>query len=185
MEKFLRAIPKVELHCHLFGTVRKKTFEYLVEREKFPVSMEEVEAFYTRGEKPVGVLRVLRALDAQLIKSPDDLYRLTIEYLQDAASHNVRYAEFFWNPTGTMHVSGISYANAADAIVRATRDAQSQFGIEGRVIPSIDREADPSAAVEMVEWMRAHPLDEAIGIGIDYRENDRPPEMFVRGLCTR
>jgi len=183
LERFLRGIPKVELHCHLFGTVRRKTFEDLVRREGFPIAMEEVEAFYTRGEKPVGVLRVLRALDALLIKSPADLYRLAIEYLQDAAAHNVRYAEFFWNPTGTARVSGVTYAAAVDAMGQAIRDAQAQFGIEGRIIPSIDREASPDAAVEMVQWMRAAPHDAAIGIGIDYRENDRPPEMFAEAYA--
>ena len=34
------------------------------------ISDAEIEAFYTRGEKPVGVLRVLRALDAELIPQP-------------------------------------------------------------------------------------------------------------------
>jgi hypothetical protein len=80
----VRALPKVELHCHLFGAVRRQTFSELSARAGHPVSAEEIEAFYTRGEKPVGVLRVLRALDAVLIRQPDDLYRITYEYLQDA-----------------------------------------------------------------------------------------------------
>jgi adenosine deaminase len=54
---------------------------------------------YTRGEKPAGVLRVLRALDEWLLQTLADLERITYEYLQDAAAHHVRYAEFFWNPT--------------------------------------------------------------------------------------
>ena len=82
---FLRAIPKAELHCHLLGTVRRATFTELAHRERAPLSDAEIEAFYTRGEKPVGVLRVLRALDAWLLKRPDDLHRITYEYLQDAA----------------------------------------------------------------------------------------------------
>lgn len=178
LEQFLRAIPKVELHCHLYGTVRKQTFIELAAKVGNVVSREEIEAFYTRGEKPVGVLRVLRALDAHLIVSPADLHRITYEYLQDAGRHGVRYAEFFWNPTGTVHVSRIGYAVAQDAIVAAIRDALHDFGVVGRLVPSIDREADPAAAVEMVEWMCAHRRDEVIGIGIDYRENDRPPELF-------
>ncbi len=180
---FIQAMPKAELHCHLFGTVRRGTLEDLVRRENFPLSLEEVESFYVRGEKPVGVLRVLRALDAVLIKSPADLYRLTLEYLEDASRHNVRYAEFFWNPTGTAHVSGIAYAPAVDAIAHAVRDAQTQFGIIGRIIPSIDRETSPEAALEMVQWMQAHRVPEVIGIGIDYRENDRPPELFAQAYA--
>jgi adenosine deaminase len=38
-----------------------QTFSELSARAGHPVSAEEIEAFYTRGEKPVGVLRVLRA----------------------------------------------------------------------------------------------------------------------------
>lgn len=180
LEAFLRAIPKVELHCHLFGTVRQATFAALNRRAGAPLADAEVESFYTRGEKPVGVLRVLRALDAQLVRSADDLYQLTIEYLEDAAAHTVRHAEFSWNPTGTVHASGIAYPLAQAAIVRAIRDAEQQWGITGRLIAAIDREASPEAAVEMVQWVAAQRCDEVVGIGIDYRENERPPELFVQ-----
>jgi adenosine deaminase len=180
---FLRAIPKVELHCHLFGTVRHDTFAELNRRAGAPLANDEIEGFYTRGEKPVGVLRVLRALDAQLVRGADDLHRLTFEYLQDAAAHQVRYSEFFWNPTGTVHASGIAYRMAQEAIVRAIHDAESAFGIVGRLIAAIDREASPEAAVEMVQWVIENRCDQVIGIGIDYRENDRPPELFARAYA--
>jgi adenine deaminase len=183
-DSFFRAIPKVELHCHLYGTVRRNTFEALVRRKPCTISEQDITAFYTRGEKPVGVLRVLRALDAELIQSSDDIYRLTIEYLQDASQHNVRYAEFFWNPTGTAEKSGIVYAVALAAIRRAIADAQTQFGIIGRLIAAIDREASPQAAIEMVQWVQDNRCDEVIGIGIDYRENDRPPELFTQAYLT-
>jgi adenosine deaminase len=178
LERFLHAMPKVELHCHLFGAVRQRTFEDLNRRAGSPLSQDEVTGFYTRGEKPVGVLRVLRALDASLVRAPEDLYRLTIEYLEDAAGHNVRHSEFSWNPTGTVQVSGIPYERAQDAMVQAIRDARAQFGIQGRLIAAIDREASPEAAVEMVRSLLAHRCEEVVGIGIDYREVDRPPELF-------
>ncbi len=180
LEQFVRAIPKVELHCHLFGTVRQDTFRALAAKTNNVVTPEEIDAFYTRGEKPVGVLRVLRALDAHLIVAPADLYCLTYEYLEDAHSHGVRYAEFFWNPTGTVRVSGIRYEAAQDAIVAAIRDARRDFGVIGRLIPSIDREAPPEEALQMLEWMKEFRAPEVIGIGIDYRENDRPPELFLQ-----
>lgn len=175
---FFQAMPKVELHCHLLGAVRHETFLALAERGNAPIAREEIESFYTRGEKPVGVLRVLRALDEHLLTRPDDLHRIAYEYLQDAAAHCVRHAEFFWNPTGTVRVSKIAYPEAQAALVRAIRDARRDVGISGLLIPSIDREADPDEAVEMVDWMKANRADEVAGIGIDYRETDRPPELF-------
>jgi adenosine deaminase len=82
-----------------------------------------------------------------------------------------------------VHTSGIAYPMAQAAIVRAIRDAQQDFGITGRLIAAIDREASPEAAVEMVEWVKANRCDEVIGIGIDYRENDRPPELFMQAYA--
>ena len=179
LDDFLARIPKVELHCHLLGTVRRATFTELVHRAKAPISDAEIAAFYTRGDKPVGVLRVLRALDAWLLRTPDDLHRITYEYLQDAAAHQVRHAEFFWNPTGTAQVGGLPYAQALPGIRGAIADAHTDFGISGRLIAAIDREAAPEAALEMVQWVVAQPCEEVVGIGIDYRENDRPPELFA------
>jgi adenosine deaminase len=137
----------------------------------------------TRGEKPAGVLRVLRALDEWLLQTPADLERITYEYLQDAAAHNVRYAEFFWNPTGTVQCSGMSYAAAQQAILAGAAAAQKDCGIRGRLVPSIDREAPAEAAVQMVQWMLDNRHDDVPGIGIDYRENERPPELFVEAYA--
>jgi adenosine deaminase len=189
---FLHAMPKVEIHCHLLGTVRLATFKELARRAgraalargiPAPLSDAEVDAFYARGEKPVGVLKALRALDASLLRTPDDLHRITYEYLQDAASHNVRYAEFFWNPTGTALQSGLPYPVAQQAIIAAIRDAQTDHGIIGRLIAAIDREASPQAALEMVEWVTTHRRDETLGIGIDYSEVNRPPELFAQAYA--
>lgn len=186
--QLLQAMPKVEIHCHLLGTVRHATFKELAHRaaraagaagRPAPLCDAEVDAFYVRGEKPVGVLRALRALDAALLRTPDDLHRITYEYLQDAAAHSVRYAEIFWNPTGTAQQSGIAYPQAIDAMRAALRDAEADHRITGRLIAAIDREASPAAALEMVQWVIEHPRDEVLGIGIDYSEVDRPPELFV------
>jgi adenosine deaminase len=183
MEAFLRAMPKVELHCHLLGTVRRQTFVDLAHKAGARIAQQDIEAFYIRGEKPVGVLKALRTLD-EIIRVPDDLYRITAEYLEDAAAHTVRYAEFFWNPTGTARVSRISYKEAQAAIVRAIHDAKS---ITGRLIPAIDRESTPRDAVEMVDWVSRHRVPEVVGLGIDYSEVDRPPEMFAEAyrLATK
>lgn len=190
---FLHALPKVELHCHLLGAVRHATFKELARRAAaralgagapVPLSEQEADAFYIRGEKPVGVLKALRALDAHLLATPDDLHRITYEYLQDAASHNVRHAEFFWNPTGTAKQSGIPYPVALQAIVRAIKDARADHGIDGWLIPAIDREASPQDALEMVQWVVQHRRDEVLGIGIDYSEVDRPPELFAQAYAA-
>ena len=44
LDDFLARIPKVELHCHLLGTVRRATFTELVHRAKAPISDAEIAA---------------------------------------------------------------------------------------------------------------------------------------------
>jgi adenosine deaminase len=178
LEEFLRLIPKAELHCHLLGAVRYATFLDLARQAGAPVPRATIDAIYTRGEKPVGAIPGLRALEEHLLKRDEDLFRITYEYLQDAASHGVRYSEFFWNPTGTVQGSGLPYGEAQAAIVRGMHAARGDFGIIAQMIPSIDREAGPAAAVTMVEWVLAHRVPEVVGIGIDYREPEHPPEQF-------
>jgi adenosine deaminase len=180
--QFLRAMPKVEIHCHLLGTVQKDTLIDLVAHSQSKMDRATIEDFYTRGPQPKGILHVLRALDAELITRANDLHRLTYEYLQSAAAHSVRYAEFFWNPTGTAKLSKIPYVSALDAIVRAISDAEHDHRIVGRLVPAIDREASADDAFEMVEWVVANPREEVIGLGIDYRENDRPTELFWKAF---
>jgi adenine deaminase len=68
--------------------------------------------------------------------------------------------------------------------VRGIRDAEKEYGIIGRLIPSIDREASPREANEMVGWVIAHRAPEVVGIGIDYNEVDRPPELFAEAYAA-
>lgn len=183
LRRFFLDMPKVELHCHLLGAVRAETFAALAARHAAPISAADIRDYYTRGAKPVGVLRVLRALERHLLLEPDDFRRIAYEYLADAAAQNVRHAEFFWNPTATIRDTGLAYREVQAGILTGMRDAARDFGIGSLLIPSIDREADPSEAVEMVELMIASRDPCVAGIGIDYRENDRPPEMFAEAYA--
>lgn len=192
LETQFRRLPKVELHCHLLGTVRESTFREWVFREKAPISEAEILSFFGHTKDSLGAIRVLRALDRWLIKLPDDLWRLTYEYLESAARHQVRYSEFFWNPTGTLASGSMTYSQALPAILEAMRAAQKDFGILSALIPAIDREAPARAALEMVQAVTERANELVVGIGIDYKEPEGPPELFVdaftlarqRGLKT-
>lgn len=173
---FFSAFPKAELHCHLLGTTSRETFIDLVRDSGAPIPMAEIEGFYTRGEKPVGVLRIFRALESSILKKPEYLKRITLEHLERTAAQGVRYIELFWNWTGLKHF--MTYAEGQDAIVAGLIEGEEKYGIVGRLVPSIDREALPEDAVELVREMAAHRPPWVIGLGIDYRETLHEPENF-------
>lgn len=179
LQGFLRRIPKVELHCHLLGTVRKATMKAMAARNGARTTGDEIEGFYIRGEKPVGVLAIFREQEAHILKTLADFRQIAYEYLEDAAAHTVRYAEIYWNPTGNLRHTGLSYGELQAAVLAGMADAERDFGIASNLIPSIDREAPPEDAARMVRLMIANRDPCVPGIGIDYREVDNPPEKFA------
>ncbi|SCU81381.1 LAMI_0B05974g1_1 [Lachancea mirantina] len=179
LQDFCRGIPKVELHCHLYGTICKETLTELNERAGRPFTLRQVDGFYIRGDKPVGVLSIFRGLESQLITSARDLYRITCEYLERCKLHNVVYSEFFWNPTGTVLDAKIPFQDAQDAILKAVDEIEKSCGVVGRLVCAIDREASPEKAEMMLDWMLQYPAAKTIGIGIDYRETGHPPHLFA------
>lgn len=175
---FFASLPKIALHDHLLGTVAEATFQDLARRRGAAITAAEIASFYIRGDKPVGVLRALRTLEAEVLREPADFHRITYEYLAGHAAQGVRHAEIFWNPTGSV-TSADGYARLLGGIVAGMEDAARDHSITALVIPSIDREAPPEAATAMVEWMVARPHDKAVGIGVDYNEVKGPPELFI------
>lgn len=173
---FFSRFPKAELHCHLLGTITKSTFEDLVRLSGAPVTQGEIDGFFTRGDKPVGVLRIFRALEAHILSRPEFLERIAYEHTVAVSRLGVRYIEYFWNSTGLKHF--YSFDEGQKAIIRGLKRAEAECGTVGRLIPSIDREDTPEEAVFMVEEMIRHPMPETLGIGIDYRETGHEPENF-------
>ncbi|MDP9110747.1 MAG: hypothetical protein M3M96_03840, partial [Candidatus Eremiobacteraeota bacterium] len=109
---FLRRLPKVQLHCHLEGTLRAATFLELaahhgvsttytpgdtgafVERDAAARTPENVYAFADFQEFLLTFAAVSRSLS-----DPGDYGRLAAEYAADAIAQNVMYAELFISPS--------------------------------------------------------------------------------------
>ena len=177
-ENFFARMPKIALHDHLLGTIGEATFQDLARLRGASITPAEIAAFYIRGEKPVGVLRAFRALESEVLQRPADFHRITFEYLAAHAAQGVVHAEIFWNPTGSARDAD-GYARLRSGILAGMDEAARDHGISALLIPAIDREAAPEAAMAMVEWMIARPHEKAIGIGIDYNEVKGPPERFI------
>ena len=176
---FFAEIPKVDIHCHLYGTIREATLKEFVRETGAPMSEAAVSDFYVRGEKPKGVLHAFRFMEEFILGDADRLYRLTWECLEDLAAENVRYTELFWNSTGTLqHAPDLPFADAQGAIIRAMDDAEEKLGITASLIHAVDRQASAEDAVTLMERVLAHRSPRAIGLGIDYLEIDHPPEGF-------
>jgi adenosine deaminase len=176
MSEFLSAIPKISLHLHLMGSVQAKTAVDLAAKHGVALPPFEVpEDLYDYPD----IYKFLHMYDntALAVLDRDDFTRLAYETLTEAAAHNVRYREMFFNPTTHM-AAGASYDTIVDGLIDGINAARTDHGIECRLIGAVNRMETPELAVSMVEVMLAHPRDEVIGIGMDYAEAEFPPERF-------
>ncbi len=180
LKSFLRKIPKVELHCHLAGTVKARTFVELAAKNGIILpAYDEPDDLYSWSTLEE-FLKIYR-LVSQSLQDRDDFRQIAYEALQEAANSGVRYHEMFWNPSDHLK-EGIPFKTAMDGLIDGIHDAEKDFGIECRLIPSVDREKSPEIAVEMVELMIEHRRDELIGLGADYNTTHHPPEAFWKAF---
>ena len=123
MQRFIEHLPKAELHMHIEGSLEPELKFRLAERNGLELPYEDVSAMrraYQFDDLP-SFLAVYYEGMSVLLKE-EDFYDLTMAYLRKAASQNVVYAEFFFDPQA--HTSrGVSF----DTVIGGIRRAQTAW----------------------------------------------------------
>ena len=176
-EEYLRRLPKVELHCHVEGTLRPATVVELAAKHGIGLPTTEVDEIY-RYATIYEFLEIYAAVNSTVIDR-EDFARIAYETLEDGVKlGNLRYREMFFNPT--LHTTrGIPMATVIDGLVDGARAAEADFGVRCALIADVYRQDPPEVARQMVEEVVAHRRPELIGLGMDAAEAPDPPEKFV------
>lgn len=172
----LKAIPKVDLHCHLIGAIRQQTVVELAERHTVPLP-RPAEALY-EFDSFANFIDSLR-LAATVLRTRDDFARVAFEVLEDGRrSGNLRHAELMFNPQ-YHYESGIAYRDMVDGLCDGLSRARSELGVSGLLIAAIDRQIDSAAAAQIMDDILSYRRDEVVGIGLDGPEGAGPPALFA------
>jgi adenosine deaminase len=176
-EQYFRRLPKVDLHLHLAGTLQPRTLLDLARKNGVSLPTRDEDRIY-RFRDFYDFLDMLERI-ARCIVSKGDFARVSYEALRDAgAAGNLRYAEMFFNPQ-YHYAHGIDYETMVDGYIEGIEAAEREFGVVGRLIPSINRELGPDAAVDMVRDLIENPRDRVIGLGMDCAEYKGKPHLFA------
>ena len=176
MERFVRGLPKAELHLHIEGTLEPELMFELAERNDVALpyrSVEEVRAAYEFEDLQSFLDIYYRA--AAVLRTEDDFADLMSAYLTRAAADGVRHAEIFFDPQ-THTERGIDVGTVVRGLVRAQEDAAP--GITSTLILCFLRHLPSESAVEVFEEARPF-LDHIQGVGLDSGEAGNPPELFA------
>jgi adenosine deaminase len=176
MDDIIRKIPKIDLHCHLAGSLRAQTVIALAAKNGVALPTTDADALYRFSDFYDFLLR-LEVIGRCMI-AREDFARVSYEAMADGyRKGNLRYAEFFFSPN-YHYPHGVRYETMVDGFADGLRAAQEEFGVVGRLIPAINRELGPEVALAMVREVVSHPRDEVIGIGMDCAEFKGPPALF-------
>jgi adenosine deaminase len=179
----LAALAKVQLHCHLEGTVRAATFRELA--RKYGVDLgERADPARTYAFETFGEFLLLFAKVTETLRAPGDFARIARDYVVDAAAQGVVYAEIFISPSvWTFFHRDLEVRATIEAIREALEAAGAPLGIEVALIADLTR----NLGVEQAEATAREAVGlrdlGVIGIGLGGDESRFPPELYERAYA--
>jgi len=178
-DELLRAMPKVELHVHLEGSIRPPLFLELAERNGVDLgaaTVEEVAARYAFRDFQHFIELYLIGMSA--IRSGQDVLDAIGALAVDLAEQNVRYAEV--TTTAYLHfANGTPVEDYRDALDLGARRARADHGVDLRWIVDIPRSVeapDEGWTADLLTGPLA-PAD-VVAIGLGGPEAEYPPEWY-------
>jgi adenosine deaminase len=103
-------------------------------------------------------------------KSPDVIHRVTREAVEDAARDNVQYMELRFTPVALSRAERFPLHDVMDWVCTSAAAAAEEFGIQVRLIASVNRHESPELA-EQVAWLAAAHIEDGI-VGLDLAGNE-------------
>ena len=179
MREFIKALPKIELHLHIEGTLEPGLLFNLAQRNKvkLPFSSEaEVRAAYEFTD--LQSFLDIYYQGANVLIQEQDFFDLTWTYLLRCQQDNVVHTEIFFDPQ-THTDRGVAFDTVIKGIHRALRQAESDLGISSQLILCFLRHLDEASAFTTLEQALSH-RDKFIAVGLDSSEKGNPPEKFQR-----
>jgi adenosine deaminase len=174
----IRALPKVELHVHVLGSIRPSTLLEIIREDdiKAPYQTEEdlVKRFqYTDFTNFISVYMEI----IKYIADGRHFERITYEMLENCANCNTQYVEASFSPMD--HIKqGIDFPVMVNAINRGIKRAHDEFGIETDIRVDLVRDSTPEAAMDILRSIKDNP-ENIVSIDIGGNEKTHSPRPFA------
>ncbi len=168
---FYRALPKVELHRHLEGSLRLVTMLEIAQQYALDVPLHDPPALRQLVQVLPGEPYTYQNFLSKFLtlrkfyRSPEIIQRVTREAIYDAAADNVRYLELRFTPVALGILGNFPLSEVITWVVEAARAAEARCGVKTRLIASINRHESIELA-EQVTRLAIDRKDDGI-VGLD------------------
>lgn len=171
----MNLIPKIELHCHLDGSMRKETVLEFIKKEGLYENLyniDNIEKELIAPEDCDSLETYLKTfkLPLEVLQTYDNLERTAFEVMEDAALENVRYIEIRFAPQ--LHrEKGMSYEDIISSVSDGIKRAESIYQIKGNIILSHLRHESEDEFFEVIEAGRQYLGDKVVAVDLCGAEN--------------
>jgi adenosine deaminase len=179
----LKAMPKIDLHRHLEGSLRLGTLLEIARDFGLNLpatSLDGLRPYVQITDDPpdhevfLSKFEVLR----HFYRSPEAVSRLAYEAVADAAADNVRYLELRFSPQALSRVRGFALEDVTDWVIDAVQRASQDHDIEVGLIVTLVRHEPIAQAREVAKVAFDRRGKGIVGIDLAGNEVKFPPAPF-------
>lgn len=189
---YLWAIPKVELHIHIEGTIKPETVLQLVKKNRIDSNINQLsdvkKLFDTNS---LSEFIHLFLFVQSCFKEIEDFTLLMDDAIDYFSRNNVRYAEIFFAPSKFVQ-NGFSFDEIIDVFCQRIKVAEQENQIEIRLLIDVSRTFGPENAMKNLDMVLKTQCHHIIGIGMGGDEQKGPAKEYQQvfekaiqnGLCA-
>jgi adenosine deaminase len=182
----IRNFPKIELHCHLDGSVRPSTIIELAKKENLELPTENLKDF----EKYVQVSSECKSLKdylekfdwpIKIMQKKENLKRVAFELIEDVSKQNVKYIEIRFAPVFHLE-QGLSYDDVIESVLAGLALGLEKFDVHSNLILSCMRHLSVDKSIEVVEAGKKYIGKGVVAVDLAGNEADFPPELHKKAF---
>jgi len=178
----LDRLPKVELHCHVEGTMRPATVVELAHKNGIALPTSDPTELYRYSNLDT-FLEIFWLVQSTL-GSREDWARLAYESIVDGAAHGLVYRETFFTPARHLDADQ-DLADIVAGLAEGLAASEADTGASAMLIADVDRAYGGAAGLRMVERLvelrqaGSQGVERVIGVGLDSTELGVDPTDFA------
>ena len=182
----LKKLPKVELHCHLDGSLNPKTIIDLAEKQKVDLpttNLDELKKNLSIGEKRVSLEEYLEKfkITLSIMQTPESLERTAFELIQDVAKENVRYIEVRYSPI--LHTEkGMTPEESVEAVLKGLKAGEKEFGVRTGIIICGIRNISPKISLKLAKLTLRYKNNGVVGFDLAGAEENFPAKDHMEAF---
>lgn len=134
----MRKLPKIELHCHLDGSVRVETIIDIAKKENLELPSYNMNDIKKLVQVPLDCTSLDEYLEKfdlpnKVMQTKENIKRITFELVEDAANENVKYIEIRFAPMLHME-KGLSIKEVIQSVLDGMNEACEMYEIKANLI---------------------------------------------------